>query len=120
MLSYDELLEQVRQLTPKERLTLIEATAQMIREDLSLQIPKVKASSVEKLDDKTGSGEYIPFIRAEWLNLDEEALRAKGIELRGTPVDTILGIGSSDQKGHSPTDEENKEDYINYLIEKYS
>jgi hypothetical protein len=37
MLTYNELLSQVKQLTPEERLALIEATTQMLKEDLQAQ-----------------------------------------------------------------------------------
>lgn len=37
MLTYNELLNQVKQLTPEERLALIEATTQMLRKDLQSQ-----------------------------------------------------------------------------------
>ena len=62
---------------------------------------------------------YVPFIREDLLHPDRELLKAKGVELRGTPVEDILGIGRADPNQPPPTDEENKEAYINYLIEKY-
>ena len=37
MFTYNELLGQIKQLTPEERLDLIEATAQMLQEDLRYQ-----------------------------------------------------------------------------------
>jgi hypothetical protein len=123
MVSYAELLGQVKQLTPEERLALIEATAQMVKEDLRLQASKVEleSASVESLSNKnTNPHKYVPFIREDLLHLDEKTFTAEGFELRGSSVDNILGIGWLTQNGLPPNDEKNKEEYINYLIEKYS
>ena len=122
MLSYDELLGQVKQLSAEERLALIEATAQMVKEDLrhhnSNGKPAVINSEVSANNDEVNK--YTPFIREEWLHLNEETLKAQGIELRGTPVGNFLGIARSNENGVLPTDKAIKEDYINYLTEKYS
>lgn len=100
MLTYDELLGQVKQLSSEERLALFEATAQMIKEDQRLQNGDMKLPANE-----SGSEKYTPFIREEWLHLHEEALKAQGFELRGMPVENILGIawvGENDCFHHSP------------------
>jgi hypothetical protein len=122
MLTFDELLGQVKQLSSKERLALFEATAQMIKEDQRLQNGDLKPSAMSTTSPANDSGpeKYTPFIREEWLYLDEEALKAQGFELRGTPVENVLGIAWAAENGAPSTDEEIKEDYINYLAEKYS
>ncbi len=134
MLTYSELLGQVRQLSPAERLALIEATTQMLKEDLHIQAalssavaddvvpgssPQPSAGNTDG-ENGTSKSSFTPFIREEWLQLDEAALKAQGLELRGTPVDNVLGTGWPVENGLLPTDLENKEEYINYLVEKYS
>ncbi len=118
MLSYDEVLGYVRQLSTEERLALIEATVQMVKEDLHVQ--GLTVASSEKLAAWDSASESAPIIREDLLHLDEERLKAQGVELRGTPVTDILGIGWSAEKGNPPTDQENREGYLNYLEGKYS
>src|SRR5947208_557172 len=101
MLSYDELLGQVKQLTSEERLALIDATVQMVKEDLrhlnSNEKPAAINSEVSANNDDVNK--YTPFIREEWLHLNEETLKAQGIELRGTPIVNVLGIAWSSENG---------------------
>lgn len=122
MLTYDELLGQVKQLSSEERLALFEATAQMIKEDQQRQNGTSKSSTLpaKSLVNESAPEKYTPFIREDLLYLDEEALKAQGFELRGTPVENVLGIAQAGENRVPPSDEEIKEDYINYLVEKYS
>jgi hypothetical protein len=97
MLTYDELLEQIKHLTIEERLDLLEAIAKMVKEDFRLQnSPGGSNTGGAKSSGKNLDVEkYTLFIHEEWLHLSEEVLKAQGIDLRGTPVEDILGIARS-------------------------
>ena len=62
MFTYNELLGQIKQLTPEERLDLIEATAQMLQEDLRYQrseLPQARnlkpPTSLKTVNESPGS-----------------------------------------------------------------
>lgn len=97
MLTFDELLVQIKQLTIEERLDLLEDIAKMVKEDFRLQnSPEGSNTGGGKLTSSNVEvKKHTLFVREEWLHLSEEVLNAQGIDLRGTPVEDILGIARS-------------------------
>jgi archaellum biogenesis ATPase FlaH len=91
-----QFIEEIKQLSVTERIALIEAITRSLREDLETgqsATSKPAASNSEITDD----GER---------------------ERKIAAVRRLRGIAKSE--GAPPSDEELKEDYVNYLSEKYS
>ncbi len=91
-----EFLEEIKQLSVAERVALIEAITRSLREDL-----------------EAGQGADSPPSKSNSEGADDGE-RARKI----AAVRRLRGVGKCE--GESPSDEELKEDYVNYLAEKYS
>ena len=90
-----QFLEEIKQLSIEERIALIEEISRSVREDLKMSEGDTTISVTENAPaDKNER------------------------ERRVAAVRRLRGIIKFD--GPPPTDEELKEDYVNYLIEKYS
>jgi len=89
--SYNDLLAAIRQLTPEEWITLLEAISQMLREDLNSR-------------SSNGVGSHAPSAQAKM-----------PVVLK--PVTELLG--SLNPQGRIFTDEELNELKYGYLTEKY-
>jgi hypothetical protein len=88
-----QFIEEIKRLSIEERIALIEAISRSLREDL---------------ETTDGAAEI----------LEKEAAGQSETERRLSAVHRLRGIIKLD--GRTPSDEELKDDYINYLIEKYS
>jgi archaellum biogenesis ATPase FlaH len=91
-----QIIEEIKQLSVTERIALIEAITRSLREDLETGQSAASisaASNTETADD----GER---------------------ERKIAAVRRLRGVAKSE--GEQPSDEELKEDYVNYLSEKYS
>jgi len=91
MLTYDELVLQIRQRPLQEQLSLLEMLAHSVKEELTRK-------ETESILEHNSSG------RAEVV------VAPNNTELYG-----LFKAGN----GLAPTDEKIREDYTNYLIEKY-
>lgn len=89
-----EFIEEIKQLSIEDRIALIEAITRSLRKDLSTSSDVLVAES-ESLE----AGDA-----------DRERKIAAVRRLRGTLK----------SEGHSPSDEDLREEYTNYLTEKYS
>ena len=94
-MTQQQFIEEIKHLSIAERIALIEEISRSVREDLKM-----------KEDGTTNSVK-------ESAPVDEDER-----ERRVAAVRRLRGIIKFD--GPPPTDEELKEDYVNYLIEKYS
>ncbi len=94
-----EIIEQIIHLPIAERVEIIERISRSVREDLR-----------ENNNDNSSLAER----KAAYLRMRGAA----GIEERQAIIDSLYGIAAVEGKT-PPTDEEVKEDYINYLSEKY-
>jgi hypothetical protein len=77
MLTYNELLVEIKQLPLEKRLLLLETLSHSVREEI-----------------------------------------IKDTGLKGSPAEKVRGLAKPD--GPMPSDEELKEDYVNYLLEKHA
>lgn len=95
-MTQQQFLEEIRKLSIAERIALIEAIFRIVREDLKMSSGNVAISGGETSE----------------ANVQEERERkiAAARRLRG----------ALKTSGDPPSDEELKDDYTNYLIEKYS
>ncbi|HEX8459493.1 MAG TPA: hypothetical protein VF656_19530 [Pyrinomonadaceae bacterium] len=91
-----QFLEEIKQLSVAERIALIETITRTLREDLNIE----------------GNGGS--FTAAANAGQNGEPERERKI----AAIRRLRGIAKFD--GEPPSDEELKEDYINYLTEKYS
>jgi hypothetical protein len=91
-----EFIEEIRQLSIADRIALLEEITRSLREDL----------------EANGTG------RATTIEETSEANIQNEHERKLAAVQRLRGILKS--SGKPPSDEELKEDYTNYLIEKYS
>lgn len=91
-----QFIEEIKQLSVTERIALIEAITRSLREDLEAGQDAASISA-------SGNGGVI-----------SESER----ERRIAAVRRLRGIAKVE--GEPPSDEELKEDYVNYLTEKYS
>ena len=91
-----QFLEEIKQLSIAERIALIEAIFRSLREELEMSSGDPALSGGETPED----------------NIQEER------ERRMAAVRRLRGILKT--SGNPPSDEELKDDYTNYLIEKYS
>ena len=91
-----EFIEEIKQLSIGDRIALLEAITRSLREDLEAN-GAGGATSVEKPSEA---------------NIQDER------ERKLAAVQRLRGILKTSEK--PPSDEELKEDYTNYLIEKYS
>ena len=91
-----QFIEEIKQLSVVERIALIEAITRSLREDLEAgqEARVVSAADNSRVSDESERERKIAAVR----------------RLRG-----ILKF-----EGEPPSDEELKEDYVNYLTEKYS
>lgn len=94
-MTQQQFVEAIKRLSVAERIALIEAITRSLREDLA---------STESATDSVG-GKSDPDVRQER-------------DQRVSAVQRLRGIIKFE--GEPPSDEELKEDYTNYLIEKYS
>ncbi|MDT4898329.1 MAG: hypothetical protein QOH25_3406 [Acidobacteriota bacterium] len=94
-MTQQQFIEEIKRLSIKERIALIEAISRSLREDLVT----------------TGDG-------ATFGEETQEGSVQSEIERRLSAVHRLRGIIKFD--GDPPSDEELKDDYTNYLIEKYS
>lgn len=95
-MTQQQFLEEIKQLSITERIALIEAIFRSLREELEISG-----------GDAALSGEETP-----------EASIQEERERRMAAVRRLRGILKT--SGNPPSDEELKDDYRNYLIEKYS
>jgi hypothetical protein len=95
-MTQQQFIEEIKRLSIEERVALIEAISRSLREDL--ETTSGGAATV---------GEETP----------EDAVQSE-TERRLSAVHRLRGIIKFD--GDPPSDEELKDDYTNYLIEKYS
>ena len=86
-MTYTEVMAQVRQLSPAERIMLVEAIMRWMREEFD---------QLETRDRAEGRRKRLQAI---------------------PPAELVRGMLKPE--GPSPTDEEIREDYTNYLIRKY-
>ena len=91
-----QFIEEIKQLSLEDRIALIEAITSSLREDLA-----------------AGQGADAPHSTSN-SEVTDDGERAGKI----AAVRRLRGIGKSE--GEPPSDEELKEDYGNYLAEKYS
>lgn len=91
-----QFLEEIKQLSVAERIALIEAITRSLRKDL-----------------ETGQ-DAIPISASNNAGATGESERERKI----AAVRRLRGVAKFD--GEPPSDEELKEDYVNYLTEKYS
>jgi len=91
-----EFIEEIRQLSIGDRIALLEEITRSLREDL----------------EANGAGEAASAKEPSETNIQDER------ERKLAAVQRLRGILKT--SGKPPTDEELKEDYTNYLIEKYS
>jgi hypothetical protein len=91
-----QFIEEIKQLSVAERIALIEAITHSLREDLAAG---QDAASISVSDNAPATSEG-----------ERERKIAAVRRLRGV----------AKFEGGSPSDEELKEDYVNYLTEKYS
>ena len=89
-----QFIEEIKQLSIAERVALIETISRSLREDLETG---QDAASISTSNNAEASGER---------------------ERKIAAIRRLRGIAKFD--GEPPSDEELKEDYINYLTEKYS
>lgn len=95
-MTQQQFMEEIKHLSIAERIALIEEISRSVSEDLKMNEGDT-ANSVSESEPA-----------------DDENER----ERRVAAVHRLRGIIKFD--GPPPTDEELKEDYVNYLIEKYS
>ena len=91
-----QFIEEIKQLSIAERIALIEAITHSLREDLAT---RQETASISVTDNASATS---------------ESPRERKI----AAVRRLRGIAKSE--GEPPSDEELKEDYVNYLAEKYS
>lgn len=91
-----QFLEEIKQLSITERIALIEVITRSLREDLETG-PDAPLISTSNNTGATGESER---------------------ERKMSAVRRLRGIAKFD--GEPPSDEELKEEYVNYLTEKYS
>ena len=91
-----QFIEEIKQLSVVERIALIEAITRSLREDLET---RQDADSISASGNAGATGES-----------ERERKIAAVRRLRGI----------AKPEGDPPSDEELKEDYVNYLTEKYS
>ncbi len=96
-MSQQEIIEEIRRLSVKERVVLIEAISGSLREDLET----VKNEDISVSREKSE--------RPETQDADQD---------RATISQRLSGILKFD--GDVPTDDEVKDAYTDYLLEKYS
>jgi|GEM_PF-723223 len=91
-----QFIEEIKRLSVAERIALIEAITRSLREDLEAEqsAASISAPSNSEITDE------------------------RERERRIAAVRRLRGIAKSE--GEPPSDEELKEDYVNYLSEKYS
>jgi hypothetical protein len=91
-----QFIEEIKQLSVAERIALIEAITRSLREDLEIgqNADSISAPSNSEITDESERERKIAAVR-----------RLRGIAKSGA---------------EPPSDEELKEDYVNYLSEKYS
>jgi hypothetical protein len=89
-------IEEIKQLSVQERIALIEEISRSLREDLEASIENVQTSAGE----------------------NPEANVQSDRELKMAAVRRLRGVLKT--SGDAPSDEELKDDYTNYLVEKYS
>jgi archaellum biogenesis ATPase FlaH len=91
-----QFIEEIKQLSVAERIALIEAITRSLREDLEIEqsANSISATSNSEIADDSERERKIAAVRR------------------------LRGIAKSE--GEPPSDEELKEDYVNYLSEKYS
>lgn len=95
-MTQQQFIEEIRRLSVEERIALIEAISRSLREEL--QPPQESA----------------PIAPSE----DDQAEMQVSRESKITISQRLYGILKFD--GDPPTDEEVKDEYANYLMEKYS
>ena len=91
-----QFIEEIKQLSVVERIALIEAITRSLREDLE------RGQSAASISAASNS------------EITDDGERERKI----AAVQRLRGIAKP--KGKPPSDEELKEDYVNYLSEKYS
>ncbi|HEY6188727.1 MAG TPA: hypothetical protein VIW80_13810 [Pyrinomonadaceae bacterium] len=89
-------IEEIKQLSVSERIALLEEISRSLLEDLEARVGDVQSPYVE-----------IP-------ETDVQSAR----ELKMAAVRRLRGVLK--MSGHTPSDEELKDDYAHYLTEKYS
>jgi hypothetical protein len=92
-----QFIEEIKQLSVAERIALIEAISRSLREDLETGQSAVSISAASNTETTDDDGER---------------------ERKIAAVRRLRGIAKSE--GEPPSDAELKEDYVNYLSEKYS
>jgi len=92
-MTQQEFSEQIRRLSIKDRIALIEAISRSLREDLEPSVPSAPSESIQT--------------EAQDPARDEPLISRR-----------LYGILKFD--GDPPTDEEVKDAYADYLLEKYS
>lgn len=95
-MTQQQFIEEIKRLSVTERIALLEAISRSLREDL-----EITGGDVATLNERT-----------------PEANDQSETERRVAAVHRLRGIIKFE--GDPPTDEELKDDYTNYLIEKYS
>jgi hypothetical protein len=95
-MTQQQFLEEIKRLSVAERIALIEAISRSLREDLEMSRGDVPISGEET----------------------SEADAQQERERRVAAVRRLRGVLKT--SGIPPSDEELKDDYINYLREKYS
>jgi hypothetical protein len=95
-MTQQQVLEEIKKLSVRERIALIEAISRSLREDLEMNGRDVPASD-EETPDAAGQNE-----------------RAR----RMAAVQRLRGVLKT--SGQTPSDEELRDDYTDYLLEKYS
>lgn len=95
-MTQQQFLDEIKQLSVEERIALIEAISRSLREDLHAKQESLPIATLE----------------------GEEAKRQISREDKMAISQRLYGILKFD--GDPPTDEEVKDEYANYLMEKYS
>jgi vacuolar-type H+-ATPase subunit D/Vma8 len=95
-MTQQQFLEEIKQLSIAERITLIEAIFRSLREEL----------------ETSGGNAAISGVETPEASIQEER------ERKMAAVRRLRGVLKT--SGNPPSDEELKDDYTNYLIEKYS
>jgi ribosomal protein L7/L12 len=98
-----QFIEEIKQLSIAERIALLEAITHSLREDLATG---QEAASISVTDNASAVTDNA--------SATSESTRERKI----AAVRRLRGIAKFE--GEPPSDEELKEDYVNYLAEKYS
>ena len=113
-MTHEQLIEEIRRLPPAQRLELLEAISHSLREELQPNKDSQAADPCDLIQAKTQGAERIRAHQG-----GDVQTKAQGADQSLTTLSQRLR-GIVKFNGDPPTDEEVKDAYADYLLEKYS